>query len=259
MIQDMLDVVTATLKDVVPVALFMLFFHRVVLRKTLVNRAAVLAGFGFMVTGLALLLLGVDRALFPVGRMMAEQLIHATGTAGGEAPAHWATYYQVYAFAFCIAFGAALAEPALFAVSLRVNEISGGAIHAGGLRIAAAVGVAAGVAIGCIRIVTGIPLNWCIAAVFALIGLQTLAAPRTIVTLAYDSGGVSTTVVTVPVVTALGLGIAEQLPGRSALLDGFGLIAFACTFPPISVLAYAQFSWLFEKRQSRSRRDGPAG
>jgi catechol 2,3-dioxygenase-like lactoylglutathione lyase family enzyme len=250
---DLPRMMWATVKDVVPVMAFMLVFYRVVLGQRLVSRTPILVGFGFIVVGLTVLLLGVDKALFPAGRMMAEQLIAVGAAAGAQGAAGWADHYLVYAFAFCIAFGAALAEPALFAISLRVNELSGGTINATGLRIAAAIGVASGVAIGCIRIVSGIPLHWCIASVFAMILVQTLVAPRSILALAYDTGGVSTTVVTVPVVTALGLGIAEQLPGRSALLDGFGLIAFACMFPAISVLAYAQFSWLFEKVQRRRR------
>jgi hypothetical protein len=99
--------------------------------------------------------------------------------------------------------------------------------------------------------VAGIPLHWCIAVIFMVILLQTLLAPRLIVPLAYDTGGVSTTAVTVPVVTALGLGLAEQLPGRSPLLDGFGLITFACFFPAVTVLAYAQIAAFAEKRFAR--------
>jgi hypothetical protein len=164
----------------------------------------------------------------------------------------------IYAFAFCISFAAAIAEPALLAIALKVNEISGGAIKTWGLRIAAAFGVATGVALGCIQTVTAIPLHWCIGAGFMIIALQTIAAPREIVALAYDSGGVSTTAVTVPLVTALGLGLAEFLPNRNVLLDGFGLIAFACLFPAISVLAYAQIASLRERRWARRNLDVPA-
>jgi uncharacterized membrane protein len=164
---------------------------------------------------------------------------------------HWSSYYPVYVFAFCIAFGAAVAEPALLAVAHRVNELTGGAINAGGLRAAAALGVATGVTVGCVRIVTGFPLQWCLAAAFMIVIIQTFTSPRSIIPLAYDTGGVSTTAVTVPVITALGLGLAEQVPGRSPFLDGFGLIALACVFPAITVLAYAQISALHEKRQLR--------
>ena len=251
LIADLARTTAATAIDVLPVVLLMLFFHRVVLGQKLANAGAVLIGFGLVIAGLSMLLLGLDNALFPVGRLMVEQLTGAAAAEGTLAPAHWSSYYAVYAFAFCIAFGTAAAEPALLAISLRVNEISGGAIRAGGLRVAAALGVAAGVTLGCIRIAAGVPLLWCVAAVFAAIAVQTLLAPRTIVPLAYDVGGVSTTAVTVPVVTALGLGFAEQLPGRNPLLDGFGLIALACLFPAITVLAYAQASWVIDRLQSR--------
>jgi hypothetical protein len=128
--------------------------------------------------------------------------------------------------------------------------MSGGAIHVWGLRVAVALGVAVGVALGCFRIVTGTPLHWYIIAGYLIVMVQTAFSPKLIVPLAYDSGGVTTSTVTVPLVTALGLGLAEQIPGRNALLDGFGLIAFASLFPIISVLAYAQLSGLKDKRRA---------
>jgi len=193
--------------------------------------------------------------------MMVEQLAPA-GATHVPATASWWSFYPVYLFAFCIAFAAVVAEPALLATARRVNEISGGAISTWGLRIAAALGVGTGVALGCIRIVADIPLHWCTVGVFMIISLQTLTAPRTILPFAYDSGGVSTTAVTVPLVAALGLGLAELMPARNPLLDGFGLIAFACLFPVITVLAYAQGASLLERRRSgRGTRsaDGPVG
>jgi hypothetical protein len=252
LIREVLSMIAVTARDVLPVAVFMLFFVRVVLKQKLVDTRGVFFGLGLVTIGLALLLLGVDKALFPVGRMMVRELAGAAAAdTAGPAP-HWLTsYYLVYAFAFCIAFAAAMAEPALLAIARRVNEISGGAISTLGLRLAAALGVAAGVALGCVRIVTGIPLHWSIGAIFLIIMLQTLFAPRAIVPLAYDSGGVSTTAVTVPVVAALGLGLAELMPSRNPLLDGFGLIAFACLCPVITVLAYAQAAALTERISSR--------
>ncbi len=251
LIHDFLRTMAATAMDVLPVAVFMLFFYRVVLKQELVDRTKILAGLVFVMVGLALLLMGVDRALFPAGRMMVEQLAAASIAPAAPEAAHWSNYRLIYAFAFCISFAAAIAEPALLAIALRVNELSGGAIKTWGLRIAAALGVATGVALGCIQTVTGIPLHWCIGAGFMIIAIQTLAAPRAIVALAYDSGGVSTTAVTVPIVTALGLGLANLLPNRNVLVDGFGLIAFACLFPAISVLAYAQIAALLERRWTR--------
>ncbi|MGH8194365.1 MAG: DUF1538 domain-containing protein [Woeseiaceae bacterium] len=242
-------IIGATILDVLPVAAFMLFFYRVVLGRQLVNPRQLAVGFCFMVVGLGIFLLGLEQALFPVGRRMVEQLTSISLTV--EAQSHWYGYYLIYAFAFCIAFGAAIAEPALLAIALKVDDISGGAIHPWGLRVAAALGVGTGVTLGCIRIVTGIPLFWCIGAGYLVIILQTLFAPKVIVPLAYDSGGVSTSAVTVPVVTALGLGLAQYVPGRSELLDGFGLIALACVFPVITVLAYAQVTSYLEKRSLR--------
>lgn len=243
--------VATTAADVLPVAVFMLFFYRVVLKQKLVNRTQILVGLVCVTVGLALLLLGVDRALFPAGRMMVQELAAGSVSHAESMAPHWASYWLIYAFAFCISFAAAIAEPALLTIALRVNELTGGAIKTWGLRTTAAIGVAIGVAAGCLQTVTGVPLHWCIGVGFAVIAAQTLTAPRAIVALAYDAGGVSTTAVTVPIVTALGLGLADLLPNRNVLLDGFGLIAFACLFPVISVLAYAQIASMLERRWAR--------
>jgi hypothetical protein len=251
-----MSMLAATVLAVLLIVAFMLAFQRLILGAKPVNPATIGVGVVLVVLGLALLMLGLEKALFPVGRLMIGQLTAGNVVDGALAPQHWTRYFPVYAFAFSIAFGAALAEPALRAISERVNELTGGAVRAGGLRVVAAFGVAAGVTLGCIRIVAGIPLHWCLAAIALVILIQTLFAPRTIVPLAYDAGGVSTTAVTVPVVIALGLGLAEQLPGRTPLLDGFGLIALACLMPAVTVLAYAQISWLIEQVQIRRQAAG---
>ncbi|MEA3292236.1 MAG: DUF1538 family protein, partial [Pseudomonadota bacterium] len=121
-------------------------------------------------------------------------------------------------------------------------EISGGSVASWGLRIAVAVGVAVGIAVGTFRIVTGTPLYYYIIAGYMVVMVQTMFAPRSIIALAYDTGGVTTSTVTVPVVAALGLGLAATVPGRNPIIDGFGLIAFASVFPIMTVLAYAQIS-----------------
>ncbi|MBT8129977.1 MAG: DUF1538 domain-containing protein, partial [Gammaproteobacteria bacterium] len=123
-----------------------------------------------------------------------------------------------------------------------------------GLRIAVALGVAIGIALGTYRIVTGTPLHYYIMVGYVIVIVQTFFAPRIIVPLAYDSGGVTTSTVTVPLVAALGLGLAETVPGRSPLIDGFGLIAFASLFPMISVMAYAQLSEYRTRRARKKRR-----
>ncbi len=159
----------------------------------------------------------------------------------------WQDFYWVYIFAAAIGFSTTMAEPALIAVSMKANNVSGGAIGVLGLRIAVAIGVGVGVSLGCYRIISGLPLHYFIAAGYLVVILQTVISPKLIVPLAYDSGGVTTSTVTVPLVTALGLGLAESIPGRSPLLDGFGLVAFASLFPIITVLAYGQFAVLTER------------
>ena len=130
---------------------------------------------------------------------------------------------------------------------MKASTVSGGAIHVLSLRVAVAIGVAIGVSLGCYRIISGLPLHWFIGACYLVVILQTIAAPRLIVPLAYDSGGVTTSTVTVPLVTALGLGLADSVPGRNPLIDGFGLVAVACLFPIITVLAYGQLATLYER------------
>lgn len=240
-----------TARDVLPVALFLILFHTVVLRRRLPHLGRLAAGFGFVIAGLALFLLGLEKGLFPLGRLMAEQLT-ADLTRDGASPARWFDYHWIYLFAFATGFGTTIAEPALLAVAIKANEVSGGVVHIWGFRVAVALGVAIGVTLGCIRIVTGTPIHWYIICGYLLVIIQTVFAPRLFVPLAYDSGGVTTSTVTVPLITALGLGLAEAVPGRSPLLDGFGLIAFASLFSVISVLGFVQLTQLWIGRVERS-------
>jgi len=242
-----------TLRDIAPLAILVLFFQVVVLRKrpaTSLRRLSV--GGIYVVLGLALFLVGLEQALFPLGKTMAAQLTDpAFLKLAPGAVAIWTDYIWVYVFAAAIGFSTTIAEPALMAVADKAASVSGGTISVWGLRIAVALGVSAGVALGTIRIVTGIPLHWLIMAGYMIVIVQTLFASRTIIPLAYDSGGVTTSTVTVPLVAALGLGLAANVPGRSTLIDGFGLIALASVFPIIAVLAYAQIS---QARAGRARR-----
>jgi hypothetical protein len=183
---------------------------------------------------------------------MAEQLTSPefiAGSAGVIAlPEGLGGYGWVYLFAFTIGFATTIAEPSLIAVAIKASDVSGDTIRVWGLRIAVALGVAIGIAIGSYRIVVGHPLHWYIIAGYVVVVLQTGFAPKSIVPLAYDSGGVTTSTVTVPLVAALGLGLAETVPGRNPLIDGFGLIAFASLFPIMSVMAYAQLAAWWAKR-----------
>ena len=245
--------------DVLPVVLFLFVFQRLVVGGPMPNGKQIVVGFIFVVVGLGLFLVGLEQTLFPLGRLMAQQLTDPgflRETVGREASAlAWQDYYWVYLFALAIGFSTTLAEPALIAVSMKANTESGGAIGVWGLRVAVAIGVGIGVSLGCFRIITGLPLSFFIGAGYIVVMVQTAMAPKLIVPLAYDSGGVTTSTVTVPLVTALGLGLAEAVPGRSPLLDGFGLVAFASLFPIISVLAYGQLAVL-RARISTLHRDG---
>ena len=248
------DATLSTVLDVAPIVVILLLFQLAVLRRKPPNLGRIAGGAVLVIVGLALFLIGLENALFPIGKTMARQLT-APETIGAENLADgidWHDYLPIYAFAAAIGFATTVAEPSLVAVAIKARDASGGAVHAWGLRIAVAVGVAVGVALGSFRIVTGTPLPWYIIGSYIVVMLLTFRSNRTIVPLAYDSGGVTTSTVTVPVVAALGLGLASSVPGRSPLIDGFGLIAFASVFPIISVLGYSIVaSWLSRRRKSK--------
>lgn len=237
----------ATCRDILPIAAIIIGFQLLVIRKPLANPKKTLIGFLYVLLGIAFFLEGLEMALFPLGKLMATQLTapEFLGLNSAQQTLDWQAYYWVYIFAASIGFATTLAEPSLLAVALKAEQISGGTIRAWGLRIAVSIGVAFGIALGAFRIVTGTELYYFIVAGYIIVIIQTLFAPKMIVGLAYDSGGVTTSTVTVPLVTALGLGLAQAIPGRNPLLDGFGLIAFASLFPIIAVLSYAQIAqWL---------------
>ena len=242
----LLEILLGTVRDVLPIVGIIEGFQLLVLRRKLPNPGQLILGFCYVLLGMVLFLMGLELALFPVGKLMAQQLtdpsfIHgALGAA--QAAVAWQDYYWIYLFAAAIGFSTTVAEPALLAVAIKAHEVSGGAIGVWGLRIAVAIGVAAGIALGTYRIVSGVPLHYFIICGYALVVIQTYFAPKMIIALAYDSGGVTTSTVTVPLVTALGLGLASTVPDRSPVLDGFGLIAFASLFPMITVMGYAQLS-----------------
>ncbi len=248
------DTLLSTLRDVMPIAAVLLGFQLLVLRQPIANSWRVVRGFVYVLLGLALFLMGLEKAIFPLGAVMAAQLTDPAFLYGAQAASitavQWQHFGWVYAFAFAIGLATTLAEPALIAVGMKAEQVSGGAISAWGLRLAVSLGVAIGVSIGCYRIVTGTDLWLYIMVAYIVVIAQTTRAPAMIIPLAYDSGGVTTSTVTVPLLAALGLGLAATIPGRSPLIDGFGLIAFASVFPIMSVMAYAQLSrWLERRRQ----------
>lgn len=244
-----------TIRDVLPILALIVGFQLFVLRQPIPRFSRVAVGVVYVIVGLALFLVGLEMALFPLGQTMASQLTNPeflTGIKGAPPVSDWKAYGWVYCFAALIGFATTIAEPSLMAVAYKAQEVSAGTINRLGLRIAVAVGVAVGIALGTFRIVHGSPLYLYILAGYVVVIIQTIFAPKQIIALAYDSGGVTTSTVTVPIVAALGLGLSEAVPGRDPALDGFGLIAFASLFPIISVMGYAQHAnW---KRQRRLKK-----
>ncbi len=256
LITDLVLSIIRTVWDVLPIVAIVFGFQLFVIRRPIPKLKQVLIGFFYVLIGLALFVDGLEQALFPLGRLMAQQLTDPAFIQGGDSAATslttllWSDYYWVYVFAFAIGFATTIAEPSLLAVAIKASDVSGGTITVWGLRVAVALGVAVGIALGTFRIVTGTPLQNYIIIGYIVVIIQTIFAPRMIIALAYDSGGVTTSTVTVPIVTALGLGLASTVPGRSPILDGFGLIAFASLFPIMSTLAYAQIIQWRERRSN---------
>ncbi len=251
----MVDTALGTFWDVLPIVIIIFGFQLTVIRRPIPHLGRVVIGFLYVLLGLTFFLVGLEEALFPLGNVMAQQLtdpsfIFEDPTAALVTGLRWQDYLWVYIFAAALGFSTTVAEPPLIAVAMKAHEVSGGAISVWGLRIAVAIGVAVGIGLGAYRIVTGTPLHYYIIASYVVVLIQTVFAPKIIVALAYDSGGVTTSTVTVPLVTALGLGLASTVPGRSPLLDGFGLIAFASVFPIMTVIGYAQLT------EWRARRSG---
>ena len=247
-----------TIDDVIPVVAIIIGSQVLILRQRIPNLKSVLIGFVYVLIGLTLFLVGLEEALFPLGKLMATQLTDPEFIFGSTAAIaevlRWDDYLWVYLFAAAIGFATTIAEPALIAVAIKAQQVSAGAITVWGLRVAVAIGVAAGIALGTFRIVTGTPLHYYIIAGYIVVVIQTVFAPRMIIALAYDSGGVTTSTVTVPLVAALGLGLASTVPGSTPMIDGFGLIAFASLFPIMAVMGYAQIGEWWVRRGMAKRK-----
>ena len=225
------------LRDLAPIILVIAFFQAVVIREPFPDVAGVLVGLACVVLGLALFIQGLELGLFPLGEAIARAFVNK-----GSAAA-------LLAFAFCLGFGTTVAEPALLAVGDKAAQVAAeaGAIansedarrtYALSLRLVVAVSVGVAIVVGVLRILKGWPLHHLIIGGYLLVTLMTLFAPPEIIGVAYDSGGVTTSTITVPLVTALGVGLASSIKDRNPMLDGFGLIAFASLSPMIFVLAY---------------------
>ena len=225
-ISGLLERFIGTIGNVLPIILTILGFYYFILRKRIPQALRHGIGFVLVTVGLYAFVIGLEAGLFPVGESLAEALV-----LNGNV-------YLLYAFAFTIGFATTIAEPALTAIAKKSQEISGGAINAFILRLFVAGGVGVGILLGAYRIVNGDNIVWYIMIGYIIVVILTFFAPRTIIPVAYDSGGVTTSEITVPIIAALGLGLATTIPGRDVLIDGFGLIAFASLFPMITVLTY---------------------
>jgi hypothetical protein len=259
MVFEIAQTLMATCRDVFPVLALIVAFQFIILRQPIPRLRQVVVGFGCVLVGLTLFLVGLEKALFPVGKIMARQLSAPEFVFGikiaPQSPDWWA-YSWVYVFAALIGFSTTIAEPALIAVAYKAYHVSGGTISQWGLRLVVALGVAIGIALGTFRIITGTPLFLYIAGGYLIVVVQTIFAPKAIIPLAYDSGGVTTSTVTVPLVAALGLGLSATIPGRNPALDGFGLIAFASLFPMMTVMAYAQLAQWWALIRLKSTKEG---
>jgi len=258
LLSDSAAVVLATLRDILPIAALIICFQLIVLRQPIAHLRRLIVGGVYVVIGLTLFLVGLEKALFPLGKIMAAQLSDPSFLAGKGPTVNgeWTAYGWIYLFAALIGFSTTIAEPSLLAVALKASEVSSGVVSQWGLRITVALGVSVGIALGAFRIVTGTPLYIYILAGYVIVVLQTFVTPKKIIPLAYDSGGVTTSTVTVPIVAALGLGLSEAVPGRNPALDGFGLIAFASLFPIIAVMGYAQLTHWLSGRSAKKRTRG---
>lgn len=221
-------------RDVAPIIVVILFFQYGVIRKPIAHLHKVVGGFVMVIVGLYAFVIGLKLGLFPVGRSMAAQLVALD------------TYTWVYLFALSIGFATTMAEPALIAIGQKAEEAGKGRLNANHIRILVAIGVAIGITIGVHRIITGDSIHYYIMGGYALVIALTWLAPKYIVPLAFDLGGVTTSEVTVPLVTALGIGLATNIEGRNVLIDGFGLIAFASIFPIVTVMLYALYAERFK-------------
>jgi hypothetical protein len=224
-------------RDLLPIIIVIVFFQLVVLQKPIPNMGQLLVGTGLVVLGLSLFVKGLEIGLFPIGESMA----YAFARKGSV------TWLLI--FAFSLGFGTTIAEPALIAVADKAAEVAaiGHAIadtdaarssYASGLRLTVAFSVGLAIVIGVLRILKGWPIHYLIISGYMGVVIMTFFAPKEIIGIAYDSGGVTTSTITVPLVTALGVGLASSIKGRNPMLDGFGLIAFASLTPMIFVMGY---------------------
>ncbi|MBL8931341.1 MAG: DUF1538 domain-containing protein [Kineosporiaceae bacterium] len=229
--------VQGAVRDLLPIIVVVAFFQAVVLRRTLPHLDQIVIGAVMVVLGLALFIRGLQLGLFPIGETMA----HGFATKGN--------IYWLAAFAFALGFTTTVAEPALIAIageaarvaaegSVIANTVDARSAYAFGLRLTVALSVGSAIVLGVVRIIKGWPVQRLIIGGYLGVVIMTFFAPAEIIGIAYDSGGVTTSTVTVPLVTSLGVGLASSIKGRNPMIDGFGLIAFASLTPMVFVMGY---------------------
>jgi len=228
-----------TIKDVAPILIVIFFFQYMIIKKPVAHLHKIITGIIMVILGLYAFIVGLEMGLFPIGETIAYQLTDMKNN------------LLIYLFAFLIGFSTTMAEPALLAIAIKAEEISEGNIKQNVLRMVVALGVAIGIALGSYRIVAGDPIHYYIIVGYIFVIIFTYFAPKYIVPIAYDSGGVTTSTVTVPLVAALGLGLAENIEGRNPLIDGFGLIAFASLFPMLTVMGYGIHAEYYKKQKEK--------
>ncbi|NOS73474.1 MAG: DUF1538 domain-containing protein [Methyloglobulus sp.] len=223
--------------DLAPILAVVLFFQIVIIRQAIPDVAQLVGGTLLIILGLSLFIQGLEQSLFPLGESMAYSF------------ARKGSLLWLLAFAFCLGFGAAVAEPALIAVAEKAANIAstGNIIeqtqpardsYALGLRITVALSVGFAILIGVFRIIRGWPVYYPVFCAYGCVALMTPFAPAEIIGIAYDAGGIATSTITVPLVTALGVGLATAIKGRNPMTDGFGLVVFASLTPMVFVMAY---------------------
>jgi len=227
------------IKDVAPILLVIFFFQYIIIKKPIAHLAKTMIGISMVIFGLYAFIVGLDMGLFPIGESIAYALTSMNNNG------------LIYLFGFLIGFSTTMAEPALLAIAIKAQEISEGMIKQNVLRTVVALGVAIGIALGAYRLVSGDQIHHYIIMGYSLVIILTYFAPKYITPIAYDSGGVTTSTVTVPLVAALGLGLAENIEGRNPLIDGFGLIAFASLFPMLTVMGYGIYAEYKNKKLER--------
>lgn len=213
-------------RDVLPLIVVITFFHLVVLRERIPNLPLILLGVGFVIIGLFLFLQGLQFGVFPLGETLSYRF------------AERGNVFLLIFFSFFLGYTATIAEPALIAVAEKAELISSGKFTSFGVRNMVALGAALGISIGVLRILLGHPIYWYICTAYVLVMVLTYFSPKEIIGLAFDSGGVTTSTITVPLVTALGIGLATFIEGRDPLADGFGLVAFTALGPILTLLGY---------------------